>query len=299
MLQPLDFGDLRVLRNTEGYVSVDPRGLLVNSASVLVRRAPMPADLAICGRAGQGFSIQIDQPTLALASQGETPVANRVKNFTLAGDGAVLQQIAPGHWTGTLGSTGSATLHVGATLVFAASGSHGVAGADMAVRYSSSADATALLAVTAITGLPMEVSCESNLLFGAVSLANAHGDGRIAVAEREMASAVAEGTGIAVAGLSHPALCTVSHTPASVTRVVLMGPAQTPGTFVGTTLSAVKLRNANGATLDLSLVTSTANIAANSDPAAISRVFVGGTLQIPSQVEPGTYSETFTIMVTE
>lgn len=300
MLHALDFGDLRISPNIDGYITVDPRGLAANSASVLVRRDPLPADLAICGTPNKPLTIRINQPTLSLATGAGTSVAKVVKNFTVSGDGVTLQNTAPGQWDGLLGNTGRATIHVGATLLLGAGGNQGVASADIPVAFASVSDTTTLLAVTAVTARPMQVACESNLVFGALTLAPSHGVGQINVAERAGASAIATGSGISVAGVSHPAVCTVTNaTAGSVASVTLIGPVQAPGIFRGTTLSSVTLKSASQAALGLSLMASTASLLGSDNPAAGSQVFIGGALQIPSQVEPGIYSETFTIVVTE
>ena len=250
--------------------------------------------------ANKKLVITMEQPTLALAIKGGAPVANLVKDFTMSGDGVNLLQTMPGRWEGLLGNTGRATLHVGGTLYFSANGNHGVAGADISVLFASPGHTRALLSVTVITALPMEISCESNLRFGTVLLSNTHGVGKISVAERAQASAIALGSGISVVGGSHPAVCTVTNVSASGgARVMLSGPADEPGSYLGTILSAVALKNPNKSRLDLSLVASTDSIGSNGNSAAGTQVFIGGSVLIPNKVDLGTYSQTFTMMVIE
>lgn len=131
--QPLDLGDVRIQRDRDGYLSVSPRGEVINAVSVMVRREPMPAMLSLCGAAEQDVAILIQQPSLRLSMPGANPVAREVRDIRVEGQGIALQKVEDGRWEGRLGPTGRATILVGATVYFSATGKHGTAGADIEI----------------------------------------------------------------------------------------------------------------------------------------------------------------------
>ena len=130
-VQALDLGDVRIQRGRDGYLSVSPRGEVVSAVSVMVRRAPLPAELELCGDANQDIAILIQQPSLRLAAASGQPVAREVRDLRVEADGMALHKVAEGRWEGRLGPTGRARVRVGATVYFSASGTHGSAGADL------------------------------------------------------------------------------------------------------------------------------------------------------------------------
>lgn len=131
--QALDLGDVRIQRDRDGYLSVSPRGEVVNAVSVMVRREPMPAMLSLCGQAEQDVAILVQQPSLRLSMPGADPVAREVRDIRVEGQGIALQKVEDGRWEGRLGPTGRATILVGATVYFSATGKHGTAGADIEI----------------------------------------------------------------------------------------------------------------------------------------------------------------------
>lgn len=131
--QALDLGDVRIQRDRDGYLSVSPRGEVVNAVSVMVRREPMPAMLSLCGQAEQDVAILVQQPSLRLSMPGADPVAREVRDIRVEGQGIALQKVEDGRWEGRLGPTGRASILVGATVYFSATGKHGTAGADIEI----------------------------------------------------------------------------------------------------------------------------------------------------------------------
>lgn len=131
--QALDMGDVRIQRDRDGYLSVSPRGEVVNAVSVMVRREPMPAMISLCGQAEQDVAILVQQPSLRLSMPGADPVARDVRDIRVEGQGIALQKVEDGRWEGRLGPTGRATILVGATVYFSATGKHGTAGADIEI----------------------------------------------------------------------------------------------------------------------------------------------------------------------
>jgi len=152
------------------------------------------------------------------------------------------------------------------------------------------------------TGPSIAVSCnpalngEGNLEFGVIRVLPGQSSGEVTVTGTSSGIAtVTSGTGISVSGSSRPALCTVTDIN-STASVVLSGGG---GSFSGDTLTGATLK-VGADTIPVSLNVSATSLVANNTVNNLGTgVYIGGIITVPSSVVLGTYSETFTITVTE
>lgn len=125
MIQPLDFGDLAMAKKMPGFVTVTSAFNQSLSPTLTALRPPQPGELSLCGTPQQEIDIVIAQASLPLRGSSGPPLANTVKDFTIAGEGISLIRISAGRWRGTIGDSGRATIRIGATLDLVANGAYG------------------------------------------------------------------------------------------------------------------------------------------------------------------------------
>lgn len=127
MIQPLDFGDLALVKKVQAYVTVTANFDQLLPPKITALRLPHPGELVVCGTPHREIDIVITQQYLALRGSSGTPLASRVRDFTVAGQGISLMRISTGRWRGSMNETGRATVRIGATLDLAPHGSYGAA----------------------------------------------------------------------------------------------------------------------------------------------------------------------------
>jgi hypothetical protein len=155
------------------------------------------------------------------------------------------------------------------------------------------------LPVTLNTGAAVAVTCEQNLDFGTISIPHGNPPGSVSVAA---ASASGSAASFPVTG-RQPALCTVTDVSAAQgATIVLSGGGGSFTQASGQLLGAMLTRTAPaGATLSVTLQLSAwAGVTTGAAQSVGTPIYIGGTLAIPSGFSAfGTYTESFTITVTE
>lgn len=156
------------------------------------------------------------------------------------------------------------------------------------------------LPVTVNTGPALEVSCDADLNFGAILIGGDSAGGEVQVIANDSATAtIASGSGLALAGSSQPARCSVTAVSGTTVTLSLSGGG---GTFEPATgvLSGAALSSAANDTvsvgLSLSHISGEPGTVESAEP-----VYIGGTLTIPASASAiyGIYEQVFTITVVE
>ncbi|UZJ45091.1 DUF4402 domain-containing protein [Marinimicrobium sp. C6131] len=156
------------------------------------------------------------------------------------------------------------------------------------------------LPVIVNTGPALEVNCDTNLNFGAILIAGDSEGGAVQLlAEASAVATITGGSGLALAGASQPARCSVTAVSGTTVTLSLSGGGGVFDPATGVLSGALLSSSGNDTvSVDLSLshIGGEPGTSEEAEP-----VYIGGTLSIPAGASAiyGVYEEVFTITVVE
>jgi hypothetical protein len=290
-IHPLDFGDVRLRAQESGFVSVSTDGILLRSDNVLVRHDPTAALVDVCGKPNQDVVIVLKTPEVLVQAHLGDPAAKHVNRFVIKGMGMKLESKGGERWEGKLGSSGRASLLMGATLAFQPNGVQGpfVSSIALSVLEATSVD----VPITGHSEFAMEVNCPISLNFGAISIPHMNPPGTVVVAAT-LAGGVT--SPFLVTG-NQRARCDVTNVTKQADVVISGGNGiWNPHIRQLTGAKLLKDRNALAVVIEIDKT----SVGGPGIASPLVPIYIGGTLDVPANFTGfGVYSRTFTITVTE